>query len=122
MVLITLIVQEQPLVGTNAFWMTRPIPPRALLAAKVVLVSATMVLAPVLAEVVLMIVYDVPAGEIAAVAAQSAVFWALWGVIVMAFAALTPNMARFALAVSGVIVSIIVSIVIITSILIDRAK
>ena len=64
-----------------------------------------MVLAPVLAEIVLMIVYDVPAGEIAAVAAQSALFWAFWLGIVMVFAALTPNMARFALAVSGVILA-----------------
>ena len=33
-VFIALVVQEHPLVGTTAFWMTRPIPPRALLASK----------------------------------------------------------------------------------------
>ena len=119
--LITLVVQEHPLVGTSAFWMTRPIPPRALLAAKLVLLSAAMVFAPVLAEVVLMIAYRVPAGAIAAVSAQSAMFWALWLGVVMVFAALTPNMAKFSLAVGGAIIVTVVSLVTIATILIDRA-
>jgi hypothetical protein len=92
-VLITLVIQEHSLVGTTAFWMTRPIPSRALLASKLVLLGAAMVLAPVLAVIALMGAYNVPAGEIAAVAAQSAFFWTLWLAIVMAFAALTPNLA-----------------------------
>ena len=36
-VFIALVVQEHPLVGTTAFWMTRPMPPRALLASKAIL-------------------------------------------------------------------------------------
>jgi hypothetical protein len=118
--LITLVVQEHRLVGTTAFWMTRPIPPGALFAAKCALLTAAMVVAPVLAEIVLMVVYRVPADEIAAVAAQSSIFWALWLGIVMAFAAFTPNMAKFALAVGGVIVATIVLLMTIATIFIDR--
>ena len=120
--LITLVVQEHSLVGTTAFWMTRPIPPRTLLASKLVLLTAAIVLAPVLAEIVLMSVYRVPLTEIGAVAAESSVFWMLWLCAVAAFAAPTPNMAKFALAVGGVILGTIVSIVTIATILIDRAN
>jgi len=120
--LITLVVQDQPLVGTSAFWMTRPIPPRALLAAKLVLLTGAMVLVPVLAETMLMMAYRVPAREIAAVAAQSALFRAFWLGIVMVFAAFTPNMAKFALAVSGVILAAIVTLVTIATILTDGAE
>ena len=121
-VLVALVVQEHPLGGTTAFWMTRPIPPPALLAAKVVVLIAAIVFAPVIAEIVLMSIYAVPIDEIAAVAAQSAVFWVLWLAIVMAFSALTRNIASFALAASGVIVTLVVSIVTITSILIDGGR
>lgn len=120
-VFIALVVQEHPLVGTTAFWMTRPFPPRILLASKVVLLSGAVVVAPVAAEVMLMIVYDVPARQIAGVAVQTTVFWALWLSIVMVFAALTANIAKFALAVGGVIISIIVSIITIIAITLDRA-
>jgi hypothetical protein len=117
--LITLVVQDHPLVGTSAFWMTRPIPPHALLEAKLVLLTGAIVLVPVLAETVLMIVYRVPAVGIAAVAAQSALFRAFWLGVVMVFAALTPNMAKFALAVGGVILAGVVTAVTIATILID---
>lgn len=120
-VFVVLVVQEHTLVGTTAFWMTRPIPPRALLAAKLIFLSAAVIVAPVVAEIVLMIVYDIPARQIAGVAAQTAMFWALWVSIVMAFAALTANMAKFALAVGGVIISIIVSIIALVAITLDRA-
>ena len=46
-VFIALVVQEHPLVGTTAFWMTRPISPRALLAAKLIFLCAAVVAAPV---------------------------------------------------------------------------
>ncbi|HEY0284650.1 MAG TPA: hypothetical protein VGC23_04625 [Vicinamibacterales bacterium] len=119
-VFIALVVQEHPLVGTTAFWMTRPIPPRALLASKALLLVAAVIVAPVFAEVVLMIVYGVPVSQIAAVAAQSLLFWALWLGIVMILAALTPNMAKLALVIGGGILAIVVSIVITVAILLDR--
>ena len=37
--LLALVVQTHPLVGSDAFWMTRPIPPRALLASKILLLG-----------------------------------------------------------------------------------
>ena len=77
-------------------------------------------MAPVIAEVVLMIVYSVPAVQIATVATQSALFWALWLCVIMSLAALTPNMAKFALLIGGGIVAIVVLIVTTVAILLDR--
>jgi hypothetical protein len=120
-VFVVLVVQEHSLVGTTAFWMTRPIPRGALLAAKLIFLTTAVIVAPVIAEVILMVVYDVPARQIAGVAMHTMVFWALWMSIVMAFASLTANMAKFALAVGGVIISIIISIITLIAITIDRA-
>jgi hypothetical protein len=119
-VFIALVVQEHPLVGTTAFWMTRPIPPRALLASKAIFLGAAVVVSPVIAEVVLMIVYGVPAAQIATVAAQSALFWTSWLGIIMTLAALTPNLAKLALVIGGSIMAIVVFIVITIAILFDR--
>jgi hypothetical protein len=119
-VFIALVVQEHPLVGTTAFWMTRPMPPRALLGSKAILLGTAVVVAPVIAEVVLMIVYGVPAAQITTVATQSALFWALWLCVIMSLAALTPNLAKFALVIGGGIMAIVVFIVTTVAILFDR--
>lgn len=118
--LITLVIQEHPLVGTTAFWMTRPIPPLALLASKLVLLTGVMVVVPVLAEVLLMVAYGVPAANVAAVAAQSSMIWVFWLGIVTVFAALTANMASLAVAVVGAIATVFVSILIVVTVIADR--
>ena len=79
-------------------------------------------MAPVFAEVVLMIVYGVPVTQIAAVAMQSALFWAVWLGIVMSLAALTPNLAKFALVIGGGHSGHRDFIVISVSIFVDRMK
>jgi hypothetical protein len=103
LVLIPAVVQTHPLVGSDAFWMTRPIPPGTLLASKLVLLGLATVVAPTLAEVVVMGVYAVPAAQIARVAAQSALYHALWTALLMTAAAVTSSLARFALLCGGTI-------------------
>jgi hypothetical protein len=104
-VLVALVVQADPLVGTNAFWTTRPIPPGRLLASKLVLLATVMIAFPVVADAVLMIAYRVPAGEIVAVTAQNVIFWGLWVVLIAAAAAITPSLAQFSLFVGGALVT-----------------
>ena len=55
------VVQTHPLVGSDAFWTTRPIPPRSLLASKLALLGVATVVAPAFARAVLMAAYGVPA-------------------------------------------------------------
>jgi hypothetical protein len=95
-------VQAHPLVGTTAFWMTRPIPPRTLLAAKLVFLGIVMVLVPVFAEIVLMVVHGVSVESVIALALQAAVAQVFWVVLAMSFAALTPGLAQFFLVCGAI--------------------
>jgi hypothetical protein len=119
-VLVALVVQEHPLVGTTAFWMTRPIPPRALLAEKLLVLGVAVIAAPVGAEIALMAAYGIRAEQIAAVAVQTALVWTLWLGFIMTLAALTQNLARFALLMGGLLGVAIVIIGIAVAIMIDR--
>jgi len=106
-VLVPLIVQTHSLVGSDAFWMTRPIPPGTLLVSKAVLLAVVMIAAPTLAEAVLMAAYYVPLAQIAAVAAHTALYQTFWVILLMTAAALTPNLTRFALVCGGALVALV---------------
>ncbi len=105
--IVPLVVQTHPLVGSDAFWMTRPIPPRALLASKVLLLGTTFVLVSALCEVVLMAACRVPIREMLFVALQTLLLQSLWLGIVMSLSAVTRNLARFVLVAGGVLVSLV---------------
>ena len=94
-------MQADPLVGTDAFWITRPIPSWALLAAKVIFLGGVVAVVPIVAESVVMIAYRVPLADVSRVAAQNAVAQMLWLMIMMAAASVTPTLARYALLFAG---------------------
>ena len=108
--IVALVVQTHPLVGSDAFWMTRPIPPRALLASKVLLLGTTFIAVPALCEAVLMTACLVPVGELVLVSLQTLLFQSLWLALVMALSALTRNLARFALLAGGLLASLVLVI------------
>ena len=85
------IIQTHPLVGSDAFWLTRPIPPLMLLQAKAIVLTIFMVVAPVAAEIVSMVSYGVPPGQIVRVALDSALSAAMWVALLATAAALTPT-------------------------------
>jgi len=105
-VLVPLIVQAHPLVGSDAFWMTRPIPSSTLLAAKTLLLGLLTVAAPVAAKIMLMLFHHVPAADMAGVASEWALYYAVVLVLLMGVAALTPDLWRFALACGSVLAAI----------------
>jgi hypothetical protein len=119
-VLIPLVVHTHPLVGSDVFWMTRPIPPRALMASKLTLLVAMIVLVPVACEMALMIAYKVPPQRMAAVAVQTTLWQVLYLTIVMALAALTRNLARFALLFGGLLLGLAVTAMITAAIAMSR--
>jgi hypothetical protein len=100
--LVASVVQTDSLVGSEAFWMTRPIRRGVLLASKLVMLGGVLVGVRVAGEIVHMAAYDVPAADIVAGAAQVALLRTLGVLAVMTVAAVTPNIARFAL-VCGVV-------------------
>jgi hypothetical protein len=101
--IVPFVMQSHPAVGSDAFWMTRPISPRGLLISKIVLLGTVMILVPVAARTVLMATHDVPAREILLVAAETALFYTLPIVILMAIAALTPDLWRFVLVCGSIL-------------------
>lgn len=109
-VLVPLVVQTHPLVGSDAFWMTRPIPWRSLVASKLVLLGTTFVAVPALCELALMQASRVPPATIPFVTLQTILFHSFWLLLVMALAATTRNLARFALVVGSVLVALVLFI------------
>jgi hypothetical protein len=93
--IVPLLVHEEPLVGTTAAWFTRPLSRGTLLASKAAFVFVVLVLAPLAAELVALRANDARADELGLAAAEIAL--TQWGVVaaVAALAALTPNFARF---------------------------
>jgi hypothetical protein len=118
--LIALVVQAHPLVGSEAFWMTRPIPPATLLACKLTLLGIVMVAAPAIAEIVLMAVYRVPAKPAAFVAVDVALTQAAFLILLMTAAALTRNLPGFALLCGSAIGLIAIALSIAIAVLMAR--
>ena len=59
-VLIPMIIQDEPLVGTTAFWFTRPLSRQQVLSTKFLMVSILLVLVPLLVEITVLAVNHVP--------------------------------------------------------------
>jgi hypothetical protein len=117
-VIVPLVVQTHPLVGSDAFWMTRPIPRRALFASKVVLLWTTCVAVAAACEAALMLASRMPASAIASVAFQSVLLQSLSLFILMALASTTRNLARFALVTGSVLVALVLLIYIAIAVMI----
>ena len=106
-VIVVLLVQTHRLVGSDAFWMTRPIPPGALLASKTLLLATTFLVVPALCVGILMAVLRIPLQEIVLVALQTMLVQSLWVALVMALSSLTRDLARFILVAGGLLVSLV---------------
>jgi hypothetical protein len=117
-VVVPLVLQTHPLVGSEAFWMTRPIPWQALLASKLVLLGTVFVVLPTLCEVLLMALCGVPLAQITRVSLQTILFNGLWLVLLMAVAAVTRNLARYSLVIAGALVGVVLVINVVIAVLI----
>jgi hypothetical protein len=104
--LVPIVIQTHPLVGSDGFWMTRPIPPLALFVEKALLLGTLFVVVPVASDVALMAAHSVPAATIIAVAGQGVLFKALWTTLLVAIASVTASVPRFALVGGSLLVAI----------------
>ncbi|HVL69624.1 MAG TPA: hypothetical protein VM364_20365 [Vicinamibacterales bacterium] len=105
--LIVLIVQAHALVGTTAFWLTRPFPPLALMAAKLLLLAALFLVVPAIAEAVLMSAYRVPPARIAGVTFDATLLRAALVVCLAVGAGLARTLARFAVLAGAVLAAVV---------------
>jgi hypothetical protein len=102
-IVVAQVIHAHPLVGSTAFWQTRPIPPLLLMRAKIVLLASALIALPVGAEAVLMAAWGVTFGDLVPVAAETALFATLWTALLAVPAVLTGTFSRFALACCGVV-------------------
>jgi hypothetical protein len=110
LLLVPLVVQAHPAVGTDAFWMTRPIPPQTLFASKVALLATLTVLVPCATRLALMFWIQVPGREALLVALDGVIVDAAWLALLVAGAVVTLNLSRFALLCGAVFVSLMLFI------------
>jgi hypothetical protein len=105
-VIVPLVVQTHPLVGSDAFWLTRPIPWRALFTSKLLLLGVTLVAVPMVCQGLLMLAFRVRLADAFWVVLQTAVLQSLLVVSLMTLSVTTSNLARFALALGSVLVGV----------------
>jgi hypothetical protein len=95
--LVSFVIHADPTVGTDAFWMTRPIPPATLLASKLVLLGLALLVIPVTAESMLLASNRMPASTSLGVLAQTSSIRLVVITLLVIAAAVTRNLPRFAL-------------------------
>lgn len=103
---VSLIVHEEPLVGSSAFWLTRPIDRRALLIAKLLTISAVLVGIPVVVNTVLLAVWSAPVSSIVTADLQLALIRTAWLAVAFIVASLTPSTVAYTLATIGALVAL----------------
>ena len=120
--LISFVIHAHPTVGTDAFWMTRPIPPRSLLASKLLLIAGTLLLLPAIADSVLLAVYRMPLSTSAGVIAQEVSLRIILVLLLVIGAVLTPNLPRFALLCGSVLIAMAAVVGITAAVMLGRVE
>lgn len=115
-ILVPLVIQAHPAVGTKAFWMTRPIPVASLVLSKLLLIALAMIVVSASAEIVVIGMHGFPVETIAGVVGQGSLITALLILLLAVAAVLTSNLARFfvlcgaAVGVLAVTLAVVVAI------------
>ena len=106
--LVPLLIQDEPLVGTTAFWFTRPIGRRDLLQAKALFALGLLVLLPLAVELAVLAANRASPGQLALAVPEILLNRLGTLLMVAALAVLTPNFARFVLVAVLAFVAFIV--------------
>lgn len=99
--LVSWLVHEDPATDREAFWITRPIHPARLAAAKLTLAATALVLLPVAGAWITMAAFGVNAYDMLRATPSILLNQSLWMVALTAAATLTPSMTRYLLVLVG---------------------
>ncbi len=102
LVAVSLIVHEEPLVGARAFWMSRPIRPAALFAAKAAFVFVFLALPPALCQLAVLLRFKAPLEQVGAGLFEVTLVWMALLSAGFAVATLTPSTPAYVLTLLGV--------------------
>ena len=95
--IVSQLVQKDSMVGSTAFWLSRPISGSRLLASKFFFLVLTVILPALLAEVLLLLFHGVTFYDTLRSIPQIVLLQVFVAVVLMMLAALTPNLPRFIL-------------------------
>jgi hypothetical protein len=104
--LVSRLVHEEPLVGRDAFWITRPIAPGALMGAKLVFAALFFIVVPAAGDLVGAAAFGTRAGRVASMIPVVALNHLILVTSLMALATVTPSLTRFVLAILGVVAAL----------------
>ena len=109
------LVHEEPLVGWDAFWLTRPYARSALIAAKLLFAAGVLIVLPLVADLWTMAIYH--AGMRAQVEAAPTFIssYATWTLLLLAFAVVTPSLGAFVLAIVASVAGVSILLVVLIS-------
>ena len=116
------VIQADPAVGSDAFWMTRPIPTSALLSSKLLLLSTAIIVIPTMGEAALLAGYDISFAASAGVLGQRLLNQALWLASLAIPAVLTANLARYALLCASVLLGVVTAIALVATMSVASAE
>jgi hypothetical protein len=105
--LVSRLVHDEPLVGRDAFWITRPIAPGALMTAKLAFAALFFLVVPLAGGVVVAAAFGTGEGDIARTIPVFALNQLILVTLLMALAAVTPSLTRYVLAIVGVIAAFV---------------
>jgi hypothetical protein len=99
--IVSWLVHEDPAANRDAFWLTRPINWRQLSTAKIAVASAVLVCVPLIAQLAVMRIFGLTAYDTARATPSIVLTQAAWVTMLMAGAALTPSIMRYAIVLVG---------------------
>jgi hypothetical protein len=111
-VIVSGLVHDEPLVGADAFWLTRPIGGRTLLTAKLFFAALLLVVLPAAGESIVMAAVSADPQVALRAAPEYAFNQALWVALLMALATVTPSLMRFLLALIGSVMAVAILVTI----------
>jgi hypothetical protein len=90
-----MLVQQEPLVGTTAFWVTKPIKRGSLLLSKILFLAVFVMMPAALATLATALAYGVDLALLAPVMRQSIISWTSLLAAALLLAAITPNLSAY---------------------------
>lgn len=105
--LVSRLVHDEPLVGSDAFWITRPIAPSTLMTAKLAFAALFFLVVPLAGGVVVAAAFGTRAGDSARTIPVFVLNQLILVTVLMALAAVTPSLTRYILAIVGVIAAFV---------------
>jgi len=119
LVLVPILIHQEPLVGTTAFWFTRPIARATVLASKALFLCILVVL-PILVQSIAFLANGVTLHDVFLAAPQLLISELSWILIMAMLAVLTPSFSRFAIVGAIVLVIFYLSLFIVQMVMMLR--